>query len=221
METLAIMEKKSIKFYIPSLEEIKKIMKMPIKVRGSAFEGELEYILKKKGEKGLKAVEKKTEELGYPIKYKEIQDTKWYPVGLKMISDYAYLTVFNWGEKEIAEIAESSTKVSFIVRLFMRHFLSVEQIFRASARLWSRYFNTGLLEIVDFHNVEKRGGHGYGILRLKNFKLHPLHCFYLSHFFIGIAKLTDPRLKEVKAEETKCMFRGDDYHEYLLKWTYK
>jgi len=221
METLGIMGKKSIKIFIPSLKEIKKIMEIPGNVKGSAFKGELEYILKKKGRKGLKAVEKKTEMLGYPIKYKEIEETKWYPIGLKMISFYAFLTTFNWGRKELAEIAESSTKMSFIVRLFMRHFFSVEQVFRATSRLWGRYFDTGLIEIVDFHNVEKRGGSGYGILRIKNFKLHPLHCFYLGHFFIGVAKLTDPRLKEVKIEETKCMFRGDNYHEYLLKWTYR
>jgi len=101
----------------------------------------------------------------------------------------------------------------------MRHFFSVEQIFKSTPRLWARYFDIGLLETVDFHNIEKRGGSV--ILRIKNFKVHPFYCFYLSHFFIGITKLVDPRLKEIKIEETKCMFRGDNYHEYLLKWTYK
>jgi len=221
METLGITGKTPIKIYIPSFEEIKKMMEIPGKIKDSAFKGELEYILKKKGEKGLKAVEKKTEKLGYPIKYKEIQETKWYPIGFKMISFYAFLTTFNWGRKELAEIAETSTKISFIVRFFMRHFFSPEQIFKATSRLWARYFNVGLLEAVGFHNIEKRGGSGYGILRIKYFKVHPFYCFYLGHFFIGITKLVDPRLKEVKIEETKCMFRGDDYHEYLLRWTYK
>jgi hypothetical protein len=216
------MEKKSREISIPSIEEIKKIMETPGKIKGSAFKGELEYILEKKGEEGLKAVEKKTEKLGYPIKYKEIQETKWYPIGLKMISFYAFLTTFNWGEKELAEIAESSVKVSFIVRFFMRHFLSPEKIFKVAAtRLWKRYFSVGSLESADFYNVEKKGAGGYGILRIKNFKLHPFYCLYLGLFFVGIAKLTDPRFKEVNIEETKCMFRGDPYHEYLLKWTYK
>lgn len=222
METLGIMGKPPIKIYIPSFKEIKKIMENPEQIKGSAFKGELEYILKKKGEKGLKAVEKKTEELGYPIKYKEMQDTKWYPIGLKMISFYAFLTTFNWGKKELVEIAESSVKVSYIVKFFMRHFASPGKIFKVAApRLWKRYFSTGSLEASDFYNIEKGGGGGQGILRIKNLKIHPFYCLYLGYFFIGIAKLTDPRLKEVKIEETKCMFRGDDCHEYLLKWTYK
>lgn len=205
-----------------SLDEIKHVMKNPGKIKGSAFRGELEYILAKKGEEGLKAVEKKTEDLGYPIRYKEIQETKWYPIGLKMISFFAFLTTFNWGKKELAEIAESSVKVSYIVRFFMKYFTSPEKIFKvATPRLWKRYFSIGSLEASDFYNIEKEGGGGRGILRIKNFKLHPFHCFYLGYFFVGIAKLTDPRFKEIGAEETKCMFRGDDCHEYLLKWTYK
>ena len=202
-------------------EEIKKIMENPGKIKGSAFKGEVEYILEKKGEEGLKAVAKETERLGYPIKYREIKETEWYPLGLKMVSLFATLATFNWGKKELAEIAKSSAKVSFIIRLFLRHFISPEKVFRIAApRLWKRYFNLGSLEPSDFYNVEKKGGGGQGILRIKNFKLHPLYCFYLSHFFKGIANLTESKFKEVTLEETKCMFRGDNYHEYLMKWIY-
>lgn len=216
------MEKKYREINLPSIEGIKHLMESPCKIKGSAFKGELEYILTKKGEKGLEAVEEKTKNLGYPIKYKEIQETQWYPIGLKMVSFYAFLTTFNWGEKELTEIAESSVKVSYIVKFFMNHFASPEKIFKiAVPRLWKRYFSAGSLEPCNFYNIEKKGGGGQGILRIKNLKVHPFYCFYLRHFFIGIAKLTDPRFKEVSIKETKCMFRGDDYHEYLLKWTYK
>jgi hypothetical protein len=216
------MNKKPTETNLFPFEVIKQAMKNPCKIKGSAFKGELEYILAKKGEEGLKAVEEETKKLGYPIRYKEIKETQWYPISLKMVSFYAFLTTFNWGEEELIEIAESSVKVSYIVRFFMRHFGSVEKIFKVAApRLWKRYFSAGSLETSDFYNVEKRGGGGQGILRIKNFKLHPFYCFYLGRFFIGIAKLTDPRFKEINIEETKCMLKGDDYHEYLLKWTYK
>jgi len=177
-----------------SFEEIKHTMENPCKIKGSAFKGELKYILAKKGEKGLKAAEEKTKKLGYPIRYKEIQETQWYPIGLKMISFYAFLTTFNWGKKELVEIAESSVKVSYIVKFFMKHFASPEKIFKVAAlRLWKRYFSAGSLEASDFYNIEKGGGGGQGILRIKNLKIHPFYCFYLGLFFIGIAKLTDPR----------------------------
>jgi hypothetical protein len=216
------MEKKSAQINLPSIKEIKHIMENPCKIKGSAFKGEMEYILAKKGARGVKAVEEKTKKLGYPIRYKEIRETQWYPIGLKMISFYAFLTTFNWGEKELAEIAESSVKVSFIVKFFMKYFASPEKIFKIAApRLWKRYYSAGSLEVSDFFNIEKGGGGGQGILRIKNFKIHPFYCFYLGRFFIGVAKLSDPRLKEINIEEKKCMFKGDDCHEYLLKWTYK
>lgn len=212
------MEQKPSKLNIPSKEEIKEIMKTPGKIKGTSFNGDLEYILEKKGEEGLKLVEKETARLGYPIEYKKIKETEWYPVGLRVVSLTAILNTFNWGKKELTELAEAATKVSFIVRLFMKYFVSTEKVFRASGpRMWKRYFNTGSLEAVDFKE-SKEGG--YGIVRLTNFKLHPLYCLYLGHFFVGIGKLSEPRAKEMWVKETKCVFRGDPYHEYLIEWIY-
>jgi len=213
------MEKKSTEINLPSIEEIKKLMEAPGRVKGTSFKGEMEYILEKKGKEGIKVVEKEIKRLGYPIEYKKIKETEWYPLGLKMASLYAILTTFNWGEKELGEIAETAPKVSFVVRLFMRYFVTPEKIFRmAASRMWERYFNTGSLEATDFKRTKKDG---YAILRIKNFKLHPLYCFFLGHFFIGVFKLAEPKFKEISFKETKCMFRGDNYHEYLIKWTYK
>jgi len=117
-------------------------------------------------------------------------------------------------------MAEASPKISFIVKLFMKYFISPKKLFiKTTPRLWERYYNVGLLEGLDFENYKKGGS---GIMRLKNFKLHPLHCFFLGHFFLGIARLSKPRpLEEIDFKETKCVFRGDPYHEYLIKWRYK
>jgi len=207
------------KFTIPSEEELKEIIEIPGKIKGTSFKGDLEYILEKKGRGGLRMVEKETERLGYPVEYEKIKETEWYPVGLRMVSLTAILNTFNWGKKELIELAEASTKVSFIVRLFMRYFVSTEKVFKESGpRMWKRYFNTGSLGAIDFKE-SKEGS--YGIFRLTNFKLHPLYCLYLGHFLVGIGKLTEPRAKEMRVEEIKCMFRGDPYHEYLIKWTYR
>ena len=55
------------------------------------------------------------------------------------------------------------------------------------------------------------------ILRLKGFSLHPIYCIYLGGYFRGVTQMLvkTPRLT---FEETKCTFRGDEYHEYLIKW---
>ena len=200
-------------------EAIKKLMATPEKIKGTSFKGEMEYVLGKEGEEGLKAVEKETKRLGYPIKYNEIKDADWYPIGLKIVSLCAILNIFHWGEKEVAEIAEAAPKVSFVVRFFMKYFTSPEKIFRmAASRMWERYYNVGSLEAVDF---KRTPADGYAILRIKDFKVHPIYCFFLGRFFIGVFKLAEPRFKEITVKETKCMFKGDPYHEYLIEWSYK
>jgi len=201
------------------ISEIKEIMKITGKIRGISLKGEIKYILDKKKEEGVRAFEKETEKLGYLIEYKKIKETEWYPVGLRMVSISAMFSVFNWGRAELAEIAESLPKISFIMKFFMKYFTSKEKILRkAATKIWKRYYNVGSLEAVDFKETKKDG---YAILRIKNFKLHPLYCFFLGHFFIGVIKLADPRIRETTVEEIKCMFRGDKFHEYLIKWVYK
>jgi len=200
-------------------DEIKKAMSVLGKIKGASFKGEMEYILEKKGREGLKILEKETEKLGYLIEHEKIKETEWYPVGLRIVSFAAMINVFDWGEKELAEIAESSPKVSFIIRFFMKHFISPPKIFRVAVpKMWERHFNIGSLETADFQMTKKDG---YAVIRLKNFKLHPVYCFFFGHYLIGTFKLTDQRFKEIAFEETKCMFKGDDYHEYLIKWIYK
>lgn len=199
-------------------EELGKLMAMPGQIKGASFKGDMEYILAKKGAEGLKAVERETEKLGYPIKYGGIEEADWYAVGLRMVSFCAIMNVFQWGKKELGELAETAPRVSFIVRIFMRFFLSLERVFKtAMARLWERYYNIGSLEALYFKNTKEKH---QAVFRIKNFKLHPFYCFFLSHFFIGISKLVDPKIKKITMEETKCSFKGNPYHEYVANWTY-
>ena len=196
-------------------EEIKKEMELPGLTRG--FQGDLNYVLEKKGPEGVKKVEKETEKLGYPIKYEDLSESKWYPIGLRMVSLYSILAAFDWGKKELAELAECVPKVSFVMKFFMRYFASPQKTFKVAAPIiWKRYFNVGAFETVYF---KRTGKDGYAVLRIKDFRSSSIFCFFLGHFFIGAFKLA-ARFKEVDFEETKCVFKGNPYHEYLIKWLY-
>jgi len=69
-------------------------------------------------------------------------------------------------------------------------------------------------EVCEFKDSEVEG---FLIIRIKDFKLHPLHFLYLGHFLLGITKLVK-KFKEVIVKKTKSPFRGDKYQEYLIKW---
>ena len=207
------------KINIPSKEELKEIMKNPGKIKGAGFKGEMEYVLEQKGQEGLKAVEAETERLGFPINYKQMKDTDWYPVGLRVVSLSAILNTFNWGIEELKEMGKAATKISFIMRFFMKYFISGEKIFRVgSPRIWDRYYlNAGEIETVTFERNRKDS---HAIIRIKGLRLHPIYCHFISGFALGITALVEANIKNINIKETKCMFRGDPYHEYLIRWNY-
>jgi hypothetical protein len=194
-------------------EIAKKLMEIKGEVKGVTFKTDAEHILKEKGEEGLKRLEAELESLGCPIKYQEIKTMASYPVGLRAISLLAIKRVFNYDDKKIEEMGFLATKRSLIVKLFVRYFLSVQRVFsKEASKLWKQHYSIGELIPVEL-NEEKK----YAILRLKDFDIHPILCCYLGGYFCGIVQMVI-KSPQINFEERKCTFRGDEYHEYLLKW---
>ncbi|MBZ9572358.1 hypothetical protein KJA15_03445 [Patescibacteria group bacterium] len=195
-------------------EEIaKKLMEIKGETRGVVFEIDREYILKEEGEEGLKKLEDELERLGYPIKYKEMKAMGFHPIGLRAISLLAIKKVFNFDDEKIKELGTFGSKVSFILKLFIRYFLSAQRVFFEEApKIWKKHYAIGELVPVELSEEKK-----YAILRLENFNLHPIFCCFLGGYFCGVVQML-VRSSQITFEETKCTFRGDEYHEYLLKW---
>jgi predicted hydrocarbon binding protein len=192
-------------------EKFKKIMKIKGETRGVVLKTDEEFILREKGEEGLKKIEKELKRFGYPIKYKEITNMAYYPVGLRILSLLAIKKVFNFSEKEIRKMGADAPKISLIIKFFMQYFLSLQKTLKEISKIWRKHYTVGELIVVE-SNEEKK----FIILRLKDFNLHPIICFYLAGYFSTVLKMIVK--KPVFCQETKCFFRGDKYHEYLFKW---
>lgn len=195
-------------------EEIaKKLMETKGEARGVTFKTDMEFILKEKGEEGLKKVEQELEKIGFPIQYKTIKVMNFYPVGLRIISLLAIKKTFNFDEEKIKSIGFFATKVSLIIKLFVKYFFSTERVFYKEApKMWKKHYTISELTPVEL-NEEKK----YAILRIEDFILHPLFCVYLGGYFCGIFQMLI-KTNKINYQETKCPFRGDKYHEYLIKW---
>ena len=194
-------------------ETAKKLMEIEGEVRGVVFKTDSEYLLKEEGEEGLKKLEEELEKLGYPIKFKEIKTMAFYPVGLRVLSLLAIKKVFNFNDEKIKEMGFFATKKSLIIKLFIRYFLSLQRVFSKEApRLWKEHYTIGELVPVELNEAKK-----YAVLRLKDFTLHPINCIYLGGYFCGVTQMV-VKTPQLTFEETKCTFKGDEYHEYLIKW---
>ena len=194
-------------------EVIGKLMEINGEARGVVFKTDSEYILKEKGEEGIKKIEDTLKGLGHPIKYKEIETLNFYPIGLRVLSLLVVKEIFNYNDEKIKEIGFFATKTSLIIKLFVKYFLSLERVFyKESSKMWQKHYTIGELVPVKLNQERK-----YGILRVKNCDLHPTYCCYLGGYFCGILQMLI-KTSQINFEETKCSFRGDEYHEYLIKW---
>ena len=194
-------------------EEIKKLMEIKGETRGVTFTIDRDYILKNKGEEGLKKLEDELEKLGYPIEYKKIETFAYYPVGLRALSLLVIKKVFEFDDKKIEEIGFFGTRSSLIAKFFIKYVFSLQKVFfQEGQRIWREHWTIG--EIVP---AELDEGKKYAILRLKDFNLHPIYCVFLKGYLSGLFSMVikSPR---ITCQETKCSFKGDEYHEYLIKW---
>ncbi len=192
-------------------ETAKKLMEIKGETRGVSIMGDLEYILYKEGEEGLRKVEQELEKLGYPIKYKEMNGMALYPIGLEALTFLVFKKLFNFDREEFIKMGEFNSKVSLVVKLFMKYFVSLEVIAKHASKFWRRYYTTGDMKVTEI-NKEKK----YIVVRVENFEHHPFHCLTVEGYLISIIKMVLG--KPVSCEETKCVYRGDKYHEYIVKW---
>ena len=192
-------------------KEAEKYMALEGETRGFSISGDAEFILKEKGEEGLKKLEAKMAELGCPIKYKELKPMKFYPLGIEALTLILIKKLFGFDEKKFEEMGRFNSQTSLIIRLFLKYFGSLKMLAKQAPTMWKNYYSLGSLEVTEVNEKER-----YVILKIKNFKLHPLHCLTHRAYFANIVKMVVK--KPVVCEETKCPFRGDDYHEFVLRW---
>ena len=192
--------------------EFARIIKIEGKVRGTTLKTDAEYVRRKWGEDGLKAIEVDFKELGYPIEYNKIKDLDWYPACARVLSLLLIKERFNLKEQDIEEMGRMTPKFSFIVKLIIKMASTLKKGIENMSKVWNKYYDIGSFEVVKFSEQEK-----FLIIRLKDFELHPILCRYLTGYFCGLLQFLMPD-EDIKIEELKCMFRGDPHHEYRFTW---
>ena len=194
-------------------KELDELSKIKGEIRGVVFYTDANYVLSKEGQSGLEKLENAVKELGYPIDYKNPRRTDWYPFGLRAVSLILIKETFKWNDEEMNEMGWNAPNFSFIIKIFMKFFISLEKIAKEAPHLWTEHYkNIGKLSTAKF-DEEKR----IMVLRLEGFKVHPIFCPYLAGYF---TKVSSFGLKNQKPHcvETKCNFRGDSYHDFKITW---
>ena len=187
------------------------LMKIKGEVRGIAPKSHVQFVVEEKGEEVLKKIEEKMVELGHPVKYKNVKSMSFYPIGLEAITLLVIKGLFHYDDEKIREMGIYQSKISLIIKLFMKYFVSMKVIAQKAPEMWRRYYTVGDLRITELNEKEK-----YTVIEVKDFQIHQPHCRVLEGYFANVVKMVVNQ--KTGCEEVKCSLLGDDYHKFIVKW---
>jgi hypothetical protein len=193
-----------------TLKEIAdQLMKIPGMTKGSELLTLRKYIEAKYGEEGVEKLEEKMKELGYPISFKKIKPAHWYPEAFNVLGMIVAKEIFGW--QDLYEFGYQSPIFSFGVKIFIK-ILPLHLFLNEIPKIWKKFLDVGELEVLEFNEKEKSV-----TLALKNYKFHPEMCLYYQGFFLRLAEYII-KSEKITIKEQKCVFRGNDFCEFLIKW---
>jgi len=195
-------------------KEADRLMKIEDQTKGVIVKTLADYIIEKKGEKGIKMVEKRLKELGYPMKFKECSTYTWYPGSFDALITLVILEVFSWDEKKAYDIGYDSLVVhSLGAKLLLTRFVSLELAMKNAQKFWHFFSYLGEVKFTKY-DIDK----SWAILRLDNYtKIHPLEYDYVRGSLAKILEIMT-NSKKVNIEQTKSLYHNDTYDEFKITW---
>lgn len=193
-------------------EEADLIVRTPGNVRGAVLATDRDYVLEAQGEEGLDRVMELAESWGHPIDYRGIANTEWLPLGLRMISLLAIREAFGWGKEDLFRMGRAAPPHSFMVKVLMRYFLSMEQTYEKSPEYWRSHYTAGILKTPEFNKKER-----FFVLRIEDFAIPADLCPYYAGYFLRVAELAST-FRGLRAEERACGEDGGKTHEFVISW---
>lgn len=186
-------------------------MRVNGQVRGVALRNHCDFILKEKGKDGLVKIEEKMASLGYPLRKEEIKTMDFYPLWLEPALLLAVKELFGFDDKKIEEMGAFDSKLSLMLKIFLKYFGSLKTMTEQAPNIWHKYYTIGDLKVTDLNEKERRV-----VLVLEDFYIHPIHCIHLKGYFSNVVKMVVG--SAVSCEEARCPAKGDNYHEFVLRW---
>ena len=194
-------------------EEIEKVLKIKGHINGMAILEDKKFILEKLGEEGVKTMEKNlSEAVGEKFSYSQFKSFKMYPLHLSVLTTLSLSYDFDFSDEKLREFGEEGAKVSLMIKLFLRNFVTLKQVSEQAERIWKKYFDVGKLKIENFDEKEH-----HMVIKITEFDAHPLYCIQIGgviHQLLSYILHSD----NLKVEEIECSFKGGESHKYKVTW---
>ncbi|MDD5433774.1 MAG: hypothetical protein PHE77_03950 [Candidatus Pacebacteria bacterium] len=191
-------------------KEADRLMKIPGTQKGETIQSLAKYIEKHSGEDGLSKIKQALIDLGYPIDFEAAHKMHEYPDARNALVVLLCKELLNYTDEDIFNMGYEMSKMSLIDQFFMKTFVSIDRMAKNAPAYWKKHLSVGEIETYEFNKKEK-----YFILRLSNYAFHPVVCLSIAGYFLGLMHYVQP---SATIKETKCIHRGDPYHEFKVSW---
>ncbi|MBN2058015.1 MAG: hypothetical protein JW782_04410 [Candidatus Saganbacteria bacterium] len=190
--------------------EIKRFLAMPGMTKGVVFQTDAEYIRKKFGEAGLAQLEARVKELGVPIDYRKAKAMEWLPLGLRVISLLAIKELFSLSNEDIKAMGNTAPKLSFLIKLLLKSFISIRATFAKAPEMWQRHYSIGRV-FSDYHETDRCVA-----VTITGIELPPIMVGYLEGYFQRIAQYSlGPN---VRCDRDPSLEKGEVKHGFRVSW---
>jgi len=171
------------------------------------------YLKRKSGEEKYKNILDVLKQAGFEMpSIDRYNDMDWIPASWPTIFMVGAQRVLGWKDEDFFRMGHDLLAFSPFIRLFIKIFVSPQKSIEKAAEKWNGHYSKGRIAIEEYDEIKKQA-----VARLFDFKKHPLTCMYLMGSFTKTIGLITGS-KNVVFSETKCMFKGDPFHEFQFKW---
>ncbi len=192
--------------------EADRVMMIPGHCKGLVIMANLDYARNRGGDRAIRQIESRLQELGYALKLSQVKPMAQYPDAVSVLIILLIKEIFSLSDKDICDMGGAAIRISPFIKVLSKYFLPLETVLKKVPGNWGKYFDFGRIEIAE-HNKEKN----YVVVRVHDYKLHPTTCLYHTGYFIEVARMTTGS-KTIKGRETKCAHKGSPYHEHFISW---
>ena len=181
--------------------------------RGAALKFLVDYINRKYGDNAADQVINELKKFGFQIPDADkLNNMSWIPVNIPPLFTLSAAKLFNWENKDVFELGKNMATLNFATRILVRYFISPEKTLTLAAKNWQKYIDIGQATITSYDKIKKEI-----IVKLEGYKTHPIICLHFQALFAQVIR-TAIGCEKVNFRETKCMFSGDPYHEFVFNW---